>query len=189
MKSMARGIETMHLLMFIPVVLLLVFLAFNYSKMQGNNGPLPDSNSQKKQPENSLVAECLYECCEEGAYQKKSCALGKECKQNKCQQAACPFECCDDESSTAKYTPKACDSNMLCEGDKCVPRPCWTDCCTGRPGYEEKPCDSNLICNAGICEKPECPDKYKCCPENDSEYKEKKCTGNNVCKFRFCKAP
>ncbi|VVB98848.1 Uncharacterised protein [uncultured archaeon] len=180
------------LAMFLPVLLLVVFVAANYAKLpqeSTGNETAPDGQTGNAAAEASQALACPFECCEAGNYLEKPCYGAKICVNNKCEKKECPYECCDDESSKAEYAVKGCDGNMLCEDDKCVLRPCWSDCCVGSRGFEEKSCDGNMICNSGLCEKPPCPDKYKCCPANDKEYSEKACRGNNVCKFRICKAP
>ncbi|GEM_PF-4488608 len=188
-----------HLIIFLPLIVLVAFIAANLSSFPHPNGQmaqpaqLPAAATPQASPGNTRqTPECpdSVGCCAAGSgYTEKPCAGGQACVNNECQKKACESECCDDESSGAEYAPKACGSNFLCDNNKCVQRQCWKDCCVNDPAYETKECASPLECISNKCEKPACPDSYQCCPASDSSYREKACKGNLVCKFRFCKTP
>ncbi len=185
-----------HLVIFLPLLMLLIFVGVNYFTFpHSENLPQTPSTTQGTDnaapPAQAATPLCpeSFECCEAGGtYVQKSCPGGQECTSNKCEKAACPNECCDDESSRAQYAAKACDGNFLCEDNRCVQRKCWKECCAGDPAYEDKACPGIMECISNACQKPACPDNFLCCPADDSTYRQKDCPGRGVCKFRVCKS-
>ncbi len=192
--------KPVHLIIFLPLLILVAFVAVNYftfPKVAMETGtadgkpPVASGGIEGSGPpaqEQKPLCPAGFECCAEGQYMERPCIGGQQCLGNRCEKAECPFECCDDESSRAEYDVKACDGNLLCDNNKCVKRPCWKECCAGDPEYETLACPEPLECISNKCEKPACPDKYQCCPADDSAYRPKSCPGRGVCKFRVCRS-